>query len=384
MTLRALGRRQPDAAHAEASLTIGDYMRFRAVGLTPPDSIDHFSRVSDWGMYGNDLFNDCGPTSAANMRKMVSLYVNGTEQSPSQDDVFALYRLQNPDFDPQDPQGPGDGGVDMQTMCEHLVKVGIGGVKALGFGKVNVNDLAELHEAVTLFGSLLLGVNLTRAQETQTENGQPWNYVASSAEWGRHAVLYGSYNPTLDWVISWAQAIGMTQLFDANAIEEAWAVIWPENLQVGAFMRGIDLHRLAADYKLLTGRKFPVDTQPVDPAPVDPTPVPDPAPPAPEPDPAPAPAPVPSPPVDPTPVDPPLSGFEQRLADFLKEVQADASQAVADAMAAAEQRIADAQGNLEQYAGKLAAQQLADVRPLVDNVLQHAGALDDWLKQHGV
>ena len=348
MTFRALGRRAPDPQHAAASLKLGDYLKFRTVGLTPPDSIDHFSRISDWGMYGNDSYNDCGPTAAGNMRKMISLYVTQVEHSPSQDDIFALYRLQNPAFDINDPDGPGDQGVDLQTMCEDLVKVGIGGVKALGFASVNPSDLAELQESATLFGGLLLGVNLTRAQETQTNEGRPWDVIKGSPEWGRHAVLYGSYNQQLGFDISWAQAVGMTVRFQENDIEEAWAIIWPENLQIGAGRRGVDLPHLAADYKILTGRDFPVSIDPVPDQPVDPAPVPDPA---------------------PAPDVPPLSDFQQKLAEFLKNAQDEMDAAVQAAEAKAE---------------NAAAAALADVRPLVDAVLAAVAPLDAWLKEHGV
>lgn len=250
-------------------MRVRDYLKFRDVNLEPPGAVDHLSRVTDWGMYGNDRYNDCGPTAAANMRKMISLYVTGKEASPTQDDVFALYRLQNPAFDPNDPQGPGDQGVDLQTMCENLLSQGIGGVKPLGFASVDVTDLAEVFECVTLFGGILLGVDLTEAQAEQTDAGQAWDYVKGSPLWGKHAILYGAYqhSPSLGWSISWASAIALTQLFEQNQLEEGWVIIWPENLTIGAFQRGVNLDALAADYKALTGRDFPVSEQPVDPTP---------------------------------------------------------------------------------------------------------------------
>jgi hypothetical protein len=240
--------------------------------LVPPKAVDHFAKVTDWGLYENDQFGVCGPTGAANFRKMITLYLTGTEASPTQDDVFALYKLQNPDFDPA--TGAGDNGVDLQTMCEDLVKVGIGGVKALGFFKVDVANAAERKECVTLLGAILLGVNLENAQQEQTDLAPPrWSY-SKSAEWGGHCILHGKYEESIDDNISWAEDIQADKSFQDEQYSEGWGIIWPEHTGLVGFQEGIDLQRLAADYKQLTGRDFPM-TNPNDPVPTpaDPAPV---------------------------------------------------------------------------------------------------------------
>lgn len=267
---RRLGRRPAKNAPALRLATM-------LTGTVPahPSSADHFQEVTDWGLYENDRFGDCGPTSAANQRKLVTRYLAGLEQSPTQDDVFALYRAAgNPDFDPT--SGAGDNGVDMQTMCEALVKVGIGGTKALAFAKVDQSNLEEVKAGIAIFGSLLLGVDLEVAQQGQTNNGL-WDYQASS-EWGGHAILagvYGSSSTGADVdVITWAQVVGLTDRFWQNQVQEAWVVVWPEHLEHAAFLEGVDQAALAADFEALTGRPFPVQPSP------QPGPGPVPAPPA--------------------------------------------------------------------------------------------------------
>jgi hypothetical protein len=54
--------------------------------------------------------------------------------------------------------------------------------------------------------------------------------------------------------------------------------IWPENINHPAFMAGIDLPKLAAAYKAITGRDFPVKVGPA-PTPPPTPPTPSPAPP---------------------------------------------------------------------------------------------------------
>jgi hypothetical protein len=260
---RRLGRRPPSRA---PRLMLRNYL----TGVLPEHSTaaDHFSRIDDWGLYGNDRFGDCGPVSVANYIKMVTKYLAPAEVSVSQDDVFDLYRRSgNPNF-PND-----DNGVDMQTMLEALIAGGIGRQKALAFAVVNPRNEEEIKAAISLFGGVLFGVDLELAQQRQTDD-YIWDY-APSAEWGGHAVLAGQYfqEPSVVdiAVVTWGQVVGCSGSFLGHQLEEAWVVILPEHLTAKGFQEGVDLDALATDYKALTGRPFPVlppndPPQPVDPA----------------------------------------------------------------------------------------------------------------------
>lgn len=266
---RQLGRRQPKNAPA---LRAGSFLLKGAVP-TAPQAVDNFTEVSDWGLYGNDRFGDCGPTSVANQRKLITRYLGGHEESPSQNDVFDLYRRSgNPGFDPA--TGADDNGVDMQTMLEAVHARGIGATRCLGFAKVDVTDLAEVRAAIATFGSLLLGVDLATAQQAQTNQGL-WDFQRASGEWGGHAVLAGRYTSARTGadvgVITWADVVGMTDEFWLHQVEEAWLVIWPEHLGTVEFLTGVDVAALAAEYEQLTGRQFPapLPVPPVPPSPAE-------------------------------------------------------------------------------------------------------------------
>ena len=259
-------------------------------GATVPHSpaADHFAAVNDWGLYTNDRYGVCGPTSVANLRKLVTRYLGAVEESPSLDDVYDLYRRSgNPDFDPE--TGADDNGVDMQTMLEALLSGGIGGKKPVAFAKVNHGDPDEMWAAIEIFGGVLYGVDLAVAQQEQTDEGL-WDYVRGSGEWGGHAALGGRYNDAdgtatdRTGVVTWAQLVDFTDSFDSHQVQEVWVVIWPENLGTKQFKEGIDRDALASAYEALTGRPFPDEPDPgPDPAPPQPAPDPDPVPPAPVP-----------------------------------------------------------------------------------------------------
>jgi hypothetical protein len=261
---RRLGRRAPSRRPA---LRLGPLL---TAGVPAhPITVDHLSRVFDFELYRNDQFGDCGPVSVANSLKALTVYADVPERSPSQEDVFDLYRRSgNPRFDPA--TGADDNGVDMQTMLEALLAGGIGGYRPVCFAQVDHTNLDELRAAVSIFGVALLGVDLQVAQQDQTYRGL-WDY-SRSAEWGGHAVAAGAYTSAsghgLDVsVVTWGDVLGTTDEFLTHQLDEAWVVIWPEHLSHPAFQAGIDLPALASAYRELTGRTLPLPGPTPGPAP---------------------------------------------------------------------------------------------------------------------
>jgi len=235
-----------------------------------PSSDDNFAGAT-FGLYGNDKFGVCGPTSLANFVRLVSKRLTGVQVTPSQQDVFALYRLSgNPNFNPNLPEGDPrqeDGGVDMQTMLEatmvHGIGDGTGGtLKPVAFAKLNINSDEELRAANAIFGGVLWGARLDTAQQAQTNATPPkWTYKASPV-WGGHAILNGKYEPEgagVDAeVISWEKDVETTDSFREHQLEQAWVVIFPWHLEHPAFLAGVNLAVLAAEYKALTGKELPI------------------------------------------------------------------------------------------------------------------------------
>ena len=273
-TSRKLGRRPPKNA---PSLRFARFWTGAIPEHSP--SIDHFSRITGWGLWRNDEFGDCGPVSYGNLRKLISLYLTGVEEDVTQDDVFALYKLVNPDFDPNDPGGPGDAGVDMQTMLEKALEHGFAGKKPLAFARVDHTNLDELRAAVDIFGGVLLGVDLETAQQDQTDAGL-WDYKRSG-EWGGHAVMCGRYvdepqdSEDRSGVVTWGEAVDFTDAFAKHQLDEVWLVIFEEHFGSKGFKEGVDQQALARDFESLTGRSFPVQPGPQpSPTPIPPGPAP--------------------------------------------------------------------------------------------------------------
>jgi hypothetical protein len=253
---RALGRRSAKNAPA---LRLSAFL---APVPVHPAQADHLTGIADWGLWGNDHLGTCGPVSFFNYLKLITYFLTGVEAQPTIEEIYGLYRLCNPDFDPR--TGAGDNGVDMQTMLE-LAKANdvLGNGKLVAFARVDLTNLDEVRAAISIFGGVLLGVTLDTAQDGQTDSGL-WDYVRRSPVWGGHAVLAGMYDSDVAdhhsdiEIITWARRIGTSAAFQNHQLDEAWVVILKEHLDHPEFQKGIDLAGLASAYQAITGDAFPV------------------------------------------------------------------------------------------------------------------------------
>ena len=244
-----------------------------------PASADYLAALNGgWQMLGNDSAGDCVSVTWANVRRLVTTMLTGSGYYPTQDEVWAVYRTQNPDFDPDgtaDTNGPGssaDGGMDVQTLLEYLVSTGgPDGVKAVAFAAVDPKNPDEVKAAIAIFGYIWTGINVLAVNMQQFGAGQPFGYDPSSPVDGGHSVITAGYGASGEGplggderFITWAAETSFTDEFWASEVDEAFAVIWPEHLGSRAFLEGVDQAQLAADFKAITGRDFPAgNTAPV-------------------------------------------------------------------------------------------------------------------------
>jgi hypothetical protein len=246
------GRRPPKGAPA---------LRLSAIlsGIIPehPVSEDYLAQLSDWQMLGNDQYGDCVAVTWANQRRLVTALLGGHEHYPTLSDVETLYRTQNPAFPAE------DNGMDIQTCLEYLVKSGgPDGVKAVAFARVDYGNPAECAAAMAIFGHLWVGINVQEANMDDFDQGLPWDWHTGSPIDGGHSVEAGGYDPANpgddEQFITWGTETAFTDLFWSHGVEEAWVVVWPENLGTKQFQQGIDQAKLASAYEAITGRVLPV------------------------------------------------------------------------------------------------------------------------------
>lgn len=254
----------------------------------PPTSVDWYSQITEWPMYGNADWGDCVPAEQGHHEEVFSFYGSGRLVEVTEQDVIDAYSAIT-GFDPNagDPgENPTDQGTVIQEALSYWRRVGIAGHRIAAFAQVNVKDEVELKTALALFGPLSGGMNFPAVAMQQFNDGKPWDVVRNDGgNEGGHCVCIVGYDDTYVYCITWGAVQRMTWAFFRKYFEELWAPLSTEwvNEKTGLDPKGVDLSVVGDQFASLTGQANPFPG---------PTPQPQPEPsPSPEP-PGPAPSPV--------------------------------------------------------------------------------------------
>lgn len=220
-----------------------------------PLTVDDSPAGLTFGMDLNDRIGDCVVAAKDHFEQVVDQLLLGENFPMDEAQVIRDYMTQNPAYPSQDD------GMVIQTYLEFLAKRG----DILGFARVDVHDPEELRAAVYLGLAIIIGVNLTVAQQRQST----WEYVPGSAEWGGHAVTWSGYQPGRFTCVTWGEELDMTYTFVAAQCDEAWFVITKAHVDHPGFRAGFDLPKFAAAYTEITGRPFPTSLPVPEPTPAD-------------------------------------------------------------------------------------------------------------------
>jgi hypothetical protein len=238
-----------------------------------PPYADYLAELGGgWQMLGNDVAGDCVPVTWANFRRLVTGVLFSRPFYPNQQQVWQLYETQNPGFNPNgtdQTNGPGssyDNGMDIQTLLEYLHQTGgPDGTKVFAFARVDFSNVDEAKAAIATCGALWTGINVYQNNYDEFSSEAPWDFDSSSSLDGGHSVLTGGYGTIAtesvaiggdEKFITWAEETSFTDNYWGHAVEETWAVIWPEQLGTRSFEQGIDQAALAAAYQQVTGQQL--------------------------------------------------------------------------------------------------------------------------------
>ena len=124
--------------------------------------------------------------------------------------------------------------------------------KVAGFASFgNPADEQLLGQVLDVFGSVYVGINCQASILTEFSAGQPWTWTPGEAVEGGHAICLqrrrGAGPAPLEYV-TWGALQAATAGFQANAAEEAWAVVTEDWVRAnGTSVAGLDLRQMLAD-----------------------------------------------------------------------------------------------------------------------------------------
>lgn len=241
---------------------------------SPPASVDWYSKVKSWPMYGNDQVGDCTCAAVGHLLQGWTAYSTGTAFTVADSYVLGLYEDVT-GYTPNDPST--DQGAYIQDVLGYWRKNGVAGHKITAYASVKVSNMTLIKQAIDLFGAVDIGFNFPASAMTQFQQGKPWSVVSGAKIEGGHCVTVVGYKANGNLVcVTWGAIQEMSPAFWTKYVDEAWAIITPDWFDAnGNTPLGINLYGLGQDFAVLTGSPNPIPQPSPQPTPV-PVPVVDP------------------------------------------------------------------------------------------------------------
>jgi hypothetical protein len=161
-----------------------------------------------------------------------------------------------------------DQGVDNKSWCAWLYEQGL----IEGYGEV---PLDQMREYATVFGGLLMGVQLSTNAQAQFETSPrtPWGQPGESPDPSMgHDILFILYNADgTAGVITWGGVQPVTAEFLAQFVTDCWAIFDMNTAKEAGFDAAAIQAALTAIHGVVQAPPVPKPPAPVPPAPVPPS-----------------------------------------------------------------------------------------------------------------
>jgi hypothetical protein len=226
--------------------------------VTLHQDVDRCSKVLNWPMYLNNQIGDCTIAAIGHMHGAWSQYASGTEVMFTDSQIQTVYSRVG-GYVPGQPAT--DQGCQMSDVLADQARNGMVDVtgkthKIVAYASFgNPANEVLLGQVLDVFGSVYVGFNVQQVIEDEFSNNGVWTYAPGQPFIGGHAVCLqrrvpaGSKHGILQYV-SWGALTWADFGWQANTVEEAWAVVTESWLQAnGTTVTGLNLQQLLADTK---------------------------------------------------------------------------------------------------------------------------------------
>jgi hypothetical protein len=231
------------------TLGLGKYLT--AALPPPPAAVNYGKAVKTWPMYYNDQYGDCTCAAAAHMIQNWTANA-GKEISPSNPDVLKFYEH----FTTPGPEN----GCNMLDVLKYWKTTGLGKDKITAFAQVENKNIDQVKDAVNLFGSCYIGIELPEfAINAANMLEVPWvvppqgpvGNAAPDPNAG-HCIPAVAYDSRNVYVVTWGAVKSMSWPFYQAYADESYAVLSADFLKGGKAPAGFDMAQLMADLADIT------------------------------------------------------------------------------------------------------------------------------------
>lgn len=224
-----------------------------------PAKSDWYSKVTNWGMLGNDTWGDCVEAAVLHWIMQMSAWVDPTPLVATTNEAEKFYEFTG--FDPlrqETDQGTyvlGNDGA-MQWWMNRGVTCGGELNKATGFLQMKRKVPSEWQQGIYNFGGMLTGIQLPANILGGDRVPEVWSQVNPEID-GGHEILINGYEDSpsmgkLYNLISWGEMYLATEAFLMQVVDETVVVIDPIEVDArGVNVQGLNMDQLAANMDLL-------------------------------------------------------------------------------------------------------------------------------------
>jgi hypothetical protein len=229
------------------TLKIGKYLK-NGLPLAPAAK-DWTTGVANWGMMLNNVHSDCTIAAAAHAIQVWSAHTGGEVTLP--DSLILSYFEKWDGYNPSNPNSDA-GGVELDVL-NAWQKSAFDSHKLVAYADAAYANLAEIRQAITLFGGVYIGMALPTTAKTQAI----WDVVpnggadAKPGSWGGHAVFVPKYDAHSFTCVTWGALKQMTIPFWKEYVDEAHVLLSHDWLAKKGSPSGFDLECLKADLGLI-------------------------------------------------------------------------------------------------------------------------------------
>jgi len=219
----------------------------------PPDRVDWYSQVGDWGVMQNDMIGDCTCAAVAHAILQWTTYAS-TPNRLDDDEVVKLYEVVG-GYNPADPSTD-QGAVEVDVL-NYWLNSGVDGDNLTAYASLEVGNTIAIKDAINWFGNVYVGLALPLSAQTQ----EVWSVpprgavgLGAPGSWGGHAVPVVGYDERGLLCVTWGQIKRMTYEFWSAYCDEAYALMSKDFVRAaGTTPDGISWQQLQTDMQALKG-----------------------------------------------------------------------------------------------------------------------------------
>lgn len=233
-------------------------LRAHLTGLSVPEKIDWYSKVTSYPMLLNDQLGDC---TAAGFWHLVQGWTAFAQRpfTPTDQNALDLYEPTS-GYNPK--TGANDNGAVEQDVLAYLAQYGVDGHKVAAFAQVDHTSQDEMLKALDVFGGLYVGIACPDSMQQQFAAGEVIDYVPGAQIEGGHCIVIVGWDGE-NWIaVTWGALVKVTPAFWQHYGDEAWAIATQDFIDgAGEDPAGLNLQALLNEFAELGLRAYTPDFQ---------------------------------------------------------------------------------------------------------------------------